>query len=194
MLIASKLIPGGAGLAPVLLRRAASIELDWDTRQKSRFDATDSLGRSLGVFLPRGGSVRGGDVLVAEDGSLVAVKSKPQAVMVVTACPDHGSPLDLLRAAYHLGNRHVPLEVTPTRLQLEPDHVLAEMLRRMGLDVDEAEAPFEPEAGAYDASRPSAPHGHDHDHSRDHDHDHDHDPTHDHAPAHGHGHAGHDPQ
>src|SRR5207342_3533632 len=63
MLIASKLIPSGAGLAPVLLRRAATIELDWDTRQKSRFDATDSQGRQIGVFLPRGTAVRGGDVL-----------------------------------------------------------------------------------------------------------------------------------
>ena len=186
MLIASKLIPAGAGLAPVLLRRAASIELDWDTRQKSRFDATDSQGRSIGVFLPRGGRVRGGDVLVAEDGSLIAVKAKPQRVLVVTPC-EHGSPLDLLRAAYHLGNRHVPLEVKPAFLQLEPDHVLAGMLRRMGLHVDAAEAPFEPEAGAYDASRPAAVHGgHGYDHGHDHPHEHGH--SHDH----GHSHPGHD--
>jgi urease accessory protein len=176
MLIASKLIPAGAGLAPVLLRRAATIELDWDTRQKSRFDATDSHGRVIGVFLPRGAMVRGGDVLVAEDGSLVAVKARPQAVLVVTP-RDHGAPHDLLRAAYHLGNRHVPLEVTATHLQLEPDHVLAEMLRRMGLQVDEAEAPFEPEAGAYDATRAASGHGH---HGHDHDHDHAHDHGHDH--------------
>ena len=158
MLICSKLIPAGAGLAPVLLRRAATIELDWDTRQKSRFDASDSQGRSIGVFLPRGGRVRGGDVLVAEDGSLVVVRALPQAVLRVTPC-SHGSPHDLLRAAYHLGNRHVPLQVDPSFLQLEPGHVLAEMLERMGLHVDAVEAPFEPEAGAYDASRP---HGHDH--------------------------------
>ncbi len=75
MLIASKRIPGGAGLAPVLLRRAATVELDWDVRQKSRFDAVDSHGRQLGVFLPRGSVVRGGDVLVAEDGSLIAVQA-----------------------------------------------------------------------------------------------------------------------
>jgi len=111
--------------------------------------------------------VRGGDILVAEDGSLVAVKARPQAVLVVTPCA-HGSPLDLLRAAYHLGNRHVPLEVRATHLQLEPDHVLADMLRRMGLHVDETEAPFEPEAGAYDAARAAAGHGHAHDHPPDH--------------------------
>ena len=188
MLIASKLIPAGAGLAPVLVRRAATIELDWDTRQKSRFDATDSLQRTLGVFLPRGSVIRGGDVLVAEDGSLIAVKARPQAVLVVTPC-EHGSPLDLLRAAYHLGNRHVPLEVNASRLQLEPDHVLAEMLRRMGLHVDAADAPFEPEAGAYDAARAASGHGHGHGHPHDHDHDHDHAPGH--SPGHSHDNDGH---
>ena len=73
MLQISKLMPQGAGLAPVLIKRAATVELDWDVRQKSRFDATDSTGRALGIFLPRGTVVRGGDVLVAEDGSLIKV-------------------------------------------------------------------------------------------------------------------------
>jgi len=202
VLIASKRIPGGAGLAPVLVRRAATLELDWDTRQKSRFDAVDSHGRRIGVFLPRGGAVRGGDVLVAEDGSLITVKAKTEPLLAVTIGA-HGAPLDLLRAAYHLGNRHVPLEVTPTRLQLEPDHVLAEMLERMGLVVETVEAPFEPESGAYGAA-PAAAHGHaqghDHGHAHDHDHDHGHDHSHDrahdhdHDPGHVHGPGcGHDP-
>ena len=185
MLTASKLIAAGAGLAPVLVRRAATVQLDWDTRQKSRFDALDSQGRRICVFLARGQVVRGGDVLVAEDGSLIAVKASPQPVLVVTAGP-HGSPLDLLRAAYHLGNRHVPLEVRAGHLQFEPDHVLAEMLRRMGLVIEAAEAAFEPEGGAYDAA--SVPHGHVHDAHCGHDHAHDHG-AHDHA---GHDHAGHD--
>jgi urease accessory protein len=149
MLTVNKLIARGKGLAPALLKRAASVTLDWDTRQKSRFEATDSQGRTLGVFLPRGCAVRGGDVLVAEDGSLVRVVATPQPVMVVRARPDHGSPFDLVRAAYHLGNRHVPLQLQPDRLQLEPDHVLADMLRRMHLVVTEEEASFEPESGAY---------------------------------------------
>ncbi|MDQ6880677.1 MAG: urease accessory protein UreE, partial [Pseudomonadota bacterium] len=109
MLQISKLLPAGDGLAPVLLKRAASVELDWDVRQKSRFEATDSLGRPIGVFLPRGTVVRGGDVLVAEDGSLIRVIAAPQPVLVVTHCREHGTPFDLLRAAYHLGNRHVPV-------------------------------------------------------------------------------------
>jgi urease accessory protein len=160
MLSVNKLIPGGRGLAAVLLKRAASIELDWDVRQKSRFDATDSNGRTLGVFLPRGSVVRGGDVLVAEDGSLIRVLAAPQAVLRITACAEHGSAVDLPRAAYHLGNRHVQLEVKPDHLQLEPDPVLADMLRAMHLIVREVQAPFEPEGGAYAASH--AHHDHDH--------------------------------
>lgn len=170
MLQVSKLLPQGQGLAPVLLKRATTVELDWDVRQKSRFAATDSAGRELGIFLPRGTLVRGGDVLVAEDGSLVRVLAKPQPVLVVRHCSEHGSPFDLQRAAYHLGNRHVQLELQPDRLQLEPDHVLADMLRQMHLIVSEALAPFEPESGAY----ASGGHGHGHGHAHDHAHDHAH--------------------
>ncbi len=188
MLHINKLLPGGRGLAPALLKRAATVVLDWDTRQKSRFDTADSQGRVLGVFLPRGSAVRGGDVLVAEDGSLIKVVAQPQAVLRVTACTAHGSPFDLVRAAYHLGNRHVPIELTPEHLQIEPDHVLAEMLKKMHLDVTEQLAPFEPEAGAY------ATGGHDHGHGHAHAapaapaHVHGPDCGHDHGPAHGHAH------
>jgi urease accessory protein len=161
MLTVNKLLPQGQGLAPVLLKRAAAVELDWDVRQKSRFDATDSQGRSLGVFLPRGTVVRGGDVLVAEDGSMVRVQAAPQAVLRITPCADHGSAFDLVRAAYHLGNRHVQIELTPGFLQIEPDHVLADMLRAMHLTVVELQSPFEPEGGAY-AAGGHAHRGHDH--------------------------------
>ena len=177
MLTVNKLLPRGRGLAPALLKRAATLELDWDVRQKSRFDATDSTGRALGVFLPRGTVVRGGDVLVADDGSLIAVQAAAQPVLLVKHCGEHGSPFDLLRAAYHLGNRHVQLELQPDHLKLEPDHVLAEMLRQMHLIVTPANAAFEPEGGAYAAGG----HGHGHAH---HEHD-DHGHGHDH---HGHGH------
>ena len=148
-----KRIAGGQGLSPVLLRRASEVELDWDVRQKSRIEATDSLGRALNVFLPRGTVLRGGDVLVAEDGSLVRVKAAPQPVLVVTHCADHGTPFDLLRAAYHLGNRHVPLELQPDRLLLEPDHVLADMLRAQHLIVTEARARSSPRAARTERAR-----------------------------------------
>jgi urease accessory protein len=174
LLVASKLIAGGRGLAPALLRRAAAVALDWDTRQKSRFEAVDASGRRIGVFLPRGATVRGGDVLVAEDGSLIVVGALAQRVLVVTArATSRDRTLDLLRAAYHLGNRHVALEVRSDRLVLEPDHVLAGMLVRMGLDVVETTRPFEPEAGAYDAASSAHHHGRDHGHGLDDRHHHD---------------------
>jgi urease accessory protein len=185
MLIVNRLIPAGRGLASVLLKRAATVELDWDVRQKSRFDAVDSGGRPIGVFLPRGSVVRGGDVLVAEDGSLIAVRAAPQPVLVVRHCSEHGTPFDLLRAAYHLGNRHVALELKPDHLKLEPDHVLAGLLRQMHLIVSEERAPFEPETGAYAAGG----HGHGHEHAHAHGHAAEHGPSH---AAHDHGHPHHD--
>jgi urease accessory protein len=176
MLQVSKCIPQGQGLAPVLVKRAATVELDWDVRQKSRFDATDSQGRQIGVFLPRGTVVRGGDVLVAEDGSLIVAQAAPQAVLKITHCRNHGTPFDLIRAAYHLGNRHVPIELQPDHLKIEPDHVLADMLRAMHLIVNAVDEAFEPENGAYATGGHHGGHHHGHDH-----HDH----------GHGHSHAGH---
>jgi urease accessory protein len=208
MLTINKLIPQGHGLAAALVKRAATVELDWDVRCKSRFDATDSQGRALGVFLPRGTTVRGGDLLIAEDGSLIRVVAAVQPVLVVRPDEHHGSAFDLLRAAYHLGNRHVQVELRSDHLKLEPDHVLADMLRRAGLVVTDAQFPFEAEVGAYaggqgheHAHEPAHghgqaqghvhgpdcghDHGHEHGHAATHDHAHDHDPAH----AHGHGHA-----
>ena len=137
MLHVNKRLAQGRGLAAAPLRRAPIVEIDWDTRSKSRFDAADSAGRHLGVFLPRG------------------------QVLRVTACSQHGTPLDLPRAAYHLGNLHVALEVQADHLQLEPDPVLADMLRALHLLVSEANAAFEPESGAYASDAPAS-HGHDH--------------------------------
>lgn len=196
MLTVSKLLPRGQGLAPVLIKRAATVELDWDVRQKSRFAATDSSGRELGVFLSRGTVVRGGDVLVAEDGSMVRVIAAPQAVLRITACAEHGSPFDLTRAAYHLGNRHVPIELQPDHLKIEPDHVLANMLRAMHLTVVQQRDSFEPEGGAYAAGGHHHGDGHGHGHAHeDHGHDHVHAHDHTHAPSHDHEHGpgcGHD--
>ena len=187
MIQVSKLLPQGQGLAPVLLKRATTVELDWDVRQKSRFAATDSAGRELGIFLPRGTLVRGGDVLVAEDGSMVRVIAALQPVLVITHCKNHGTPFDLTRAAYHLGNRHVPIELQPDHLKIEPDHVLADMLRAMHLIVNEQNLAFEPEGGAYAAGHGGGHshggHGHDHHHGHEHGHTHDHGHSHDHSHA-----------
>ena len=177
MLQVSKLIPQGKGLATPLVQRAARLVLDWDIRQKSRFDTVASDERHVGVFLPRGTVVRGGDVLLTQDGSLLRVVAAPQPVLRITACPDHPvheQAFDLMRAAYHLGNRHVPIELQPDHLKIEPDHVLADMLRAMHLNVAEVREAFEPEGGAYTAhgSAPAGGHAH-------------------HGHDHGHGHAGH---
>lgn len=183
MLQVSKLISQGKGLAPSLVQRAAQLVLDWDVRQKSRFDATASDERHVGVFLPRGTVVRGGDVLLTQDGSLLRVVAAPQPVLRITACPDHPpheQAFDLMRAAYHLGNRHVPIELQPDHLKIEPDHVLADMLRAMHLDVVEVREAFEPEGGAYSAQGAQGA-GHAHGHHR-HDHGHAHH-------THGHDHA-----
>ena len=199
MLTASKIIAQGHGLAPVLLKRAPTITLDWDVRQKSRFEAADSSGRLVGVFLPRGHVVRGGDVLVLEDGSLVRILAAPQPVLHISHCPTHGSPFDLVRAAYHLGNRHVPIELKPDHLKIEPDHVLADLLRAMHLIVRADTLAFEPEAGAYAAQAhthghddptptPTA-HGHEHGHEHEHPHAHGHEHPHAHGHEHPHGHG-----
>jgi urease accessory protein len=188
MIQISKLMPQGAGLASVLIKRAHTVELDWDVRQKSRFDCADSAGRQLGVFLQRGMVVRGGDVLVAEDGSLVRVVAAGQPVLRITHCAAHGSPYDLIRAAYHLGNRHVPIELKPDHLKIEPDHVLAEMLRAMHLIVTQVTESFEPESGAY-SSHGGHSHGHGNNHSSVHDHDHAHPAEHSHEHSHEHAHS-----
>ncbi len=183
MLTCSKLISGGQGLAKALIKRAPSVSLDWDVRQKSRFQVEDSLGRVLSVFLQRGHVVRGGDVLVADDGSLIRIEAAPQALLRITTCPQHGTPFDLIRAAYHLGNRHVPIELKPDHLQIEPDAVLADMLRSMHLIVNKVDEAFEPEGGAYGAHHGGSGHSHDDGH------DHAHAPASQHAHQHGHEHT-----
>ncbi len=89
--------------------------------------------------------MRDGDWLQTETGELAQIKAKPEPVMTITA----KSPLDLLQAAYHLGNRHVPLEITDTYLRLSPDPVLKDLLDHRGLHITEELVPFQPETGAY---------------------------------------------
>jgi urease accessory protein len=109
---------------------------------------------------------------------LILVKAAPQAVLRITACAQHGSPFDLTRAAYHLGNRHVPIELQADHLKIEPDHVLADMLRAMHMTVVSVDEPFEPENGAYGEH---GGHGHGHAHGHEH--------SHEHGQEHGHGHG-----
>ncbi|EHU3216786.1 urease accessory protein UreE [Acinetobacter baumannii] len=129
-----------------------TVELMFDTRQKSRFRAVLASGVDIGADLPRTGILRSGSYIATQEGDVLRVDAKPERLMKVTAQTE----FDLLKAAYHLGNRHVPLMLTPTALYFEPDHVLAEMVEGLGLTVTETDHPFEPESGAY------AQHSHDH--------------------------------
>lgn len=129
-----------------------TVELMFDTRQKSRFRAALASGVDIGADLPRTGILRSGSYIATQEGDVLRVDAKPERLMKVTAQTE----FDLLKAAYHLGNRHVPLMLTPTALYFEPDHVLAEMVEGLGLTVTETDHPFEPESGAY------AQHSHDH--------------------------------
>ncbi|EJG7315535.1 urease accessory protein UreE [Escherichia coli] len=138
----------------------ASVTLPVDMRVKSRIKVTLNDGRQAGLLLPRGLLLRDGDILSNENGDeFIKVFAADEAVSVVR-CAD---PFMLAKACWHLGNRHVPLQIMPGELRYHHDHVLDDMLRQFGLDVDFAHLPFEPEAGAY-ASKSHA-HNHDQEHS-----------------------------
>jgi urease accessory protein len=119
--------------------------LPFELRQKSRLRTRLVSGEELGLFLERGSVLRGGDYLKSNDGRVILVLAAAEKVLKVTCA----SPRELTRAAYHLGNRHVPVEVGDGWLRLGADHVLAEMLHGLGAAVTEEISPFEPEAGAY---------------------------------------------
>ncbi|HCV41403.1 MAG TPA: urease accessory protein UreE [Pseudomonas sp.] len=138
-----------------------TVTLDVDSRIKSRLRVVLDDGREAGLMLERGHLLRGGELLADAAGTqVIRILAAPEAVSTVR-CDD---PHLLARAAYHLGNRHVPLQIEPGLLRYQHDHVLDEMLRGLGLTVLAEQAPFEPEAGAYQ----SAPHSHSHSHGNDH--------------------------
>lgn len=139
--------------------------LPFDQRQKSRMRVVLDSGASAALMIARGTVLRGGDRLRADDGRIVAVEAAQERVMRVTA---HDAR-HLAQAAYHLGNRHVPLQVGDGWLLLEEDHVLEHMLEGLHVQVTHELAPFEPASGAYGGGG----HGHSHDHSHGH-HHHDH--------------------
>jgi urease accessory protein len=113
------------------------------TRSRHRFET--AAGQPVFLHLPRGTVLQDGDCLRSQDGIVVQVVAKPEPVLTVTA----NSPIALLQAAYHLGNRHVPLEITSTYLRLAPDAVLQHLLEHRGLRVIKEIQPFHPEPGAY---------------------------------------------
>ncbi|MGE0155372.1 MAG: urease accessory protein UreE [Reyranellaceae bacterium] len=140
--------------------------LPFELRQRSRLLAVMESGEEVGLILPRGTVLRGGDRLQSSDGRLVEVVAAPEEVSIVRSADAR----ELARAAYHLGNRHVALQITADSIRYLKDHVLDDMLRGLGLKVDADLLPFEPEAGAYSGSHALAhtgdhvAHGHSHSH------------------------------
>lgn len=122
-----------------------TISLTADERTRSRLHVRTDEGQAVYLQLPRGMTLRDGDWLKSDTGDLAQIHAKPEPVMTVTA----QFPLALLQAAYHLGNRHVPLEITSCFLRLSPDPVLRDLLLHRGLQIAEDIAPFQPEVGAY---------------------------------------------
>ena len=125
----------------------AELILPFELRQKSRLRTKVVGGEEIGLFLERGTLLRGGDLLVADDGRVVRVVAADEALLEIR-CADADA---LARAAYHLGNRHTPTQVGRGWLRIQADDVLAAMLRGLGATVTALSAPFEPEAGAYAA-------------------------------------------
>jgi len=134
------------------------VRLDLEGRRRRRHVVATEAGRRLLIDLARPPALKHGDGLRLEDGRIVLVEAAAERLIEVTAP-------DLVRIAWHLGNRHLPVEILGDRLRLREDHVIAAMLAQLGAEVRPIEAPFEPEGGAYG---PGSTHGHEHGHGHGH--------------------------
>ncbi len=139
-----------------------SVTLSYEQRTRARQKVELDSGEAAGLFLPRGGVLRRGQKLLAESGEMIEVRAAAEAVSTIYT----QDPLLLARACYHLGNRHVALQIGTGFARYQQDHVLDEMVAGLGLVVEHEHAPFEPEAGAYDGA------GHSHSHAHSHHHEH----------------------
>jgi urease accessory protein len=170
------------------------LHLAFDQRERSRFRARLLSGDEIGVDLPPGTLIRHGQKLALDDGRVVGVEAADEPLMEVVAA----DAAELARIAYHIGNRHVPLQIGERWLRLLPDHVLRAMVERLGAAVHDVTAGFQPESGAYGHSHVHHQHDdqghggrihvfdarHDHDHRHEHEHDPDPDPDHEHDHEH----------
>jgi urease accessory protein len=169
---------------------ADTVVLEFDDRHRRRFAMTGTRGLQFLLDLPETVALRGGDGLVLEDGRLVEVVAAPEPLIEIRGV----DPNQLVRIAWHLGNRHLPVQIAGKYLRIRRDHVIEDMVKNFGARVLEIEAPFDPEGGAYvsagqhdhDHGRGGHDHSHGHAHSHSHDHHHD-DHHHDHG-DHGHVH------
>ena len=163
---------------------ADTVVLDFDDRHRRRMVMTGTRGLEFLLDLESAVALRGGDALVLEDGRLVEVVAAPEPLAEIRG----SDPQHLVRLAWHLGNRHLPTQITARGLRIRRDHVIEAMVKGLGARIIEIEAPFDPEGGAYaDSGHAQAPAGAAHDHAG---HDHS---SHDHGDHHHHGeHCDHD--
>jgi urease accessory protein len=174
-------------------RPTDSLTLAFELRRRARLRARLDSGTEVGLLLERGLSLKHGQRLATRDGSLVVEIRARAELLSTVSTPD---PHLLTRVAYHLGNRHVPLQIEPGRVSYQHDHVLDGLVHELGLHALVVERPFEPEAGGYASGghrhdhhdHGHGHHGHGRDHSHDHSHGHGHDHDHDHDHSHGHRH------
>jgi urease accessory protein len=149
---ASAVLPAGSWSDPI-----DEVLIDFDRRHRRRIVLTTQSGRELLIDFAQAVRLRDGDGLVVEDGGVVGVRARPEPLLEIHAHDDG----ELVRIAWHLGNRHLPVQLLGERIRIRADHVIAEMVEGLGGHVEAIEAPFDPEAGAY---APGAGHHHDHDH------------------------------
>ena len=160
-----------------------TVVLDYDERYRRRFAMTGVRGLGFLLDLPEAVMLRAGDGLKLEDGGIVEVVAAPEPLAEIRAA----DAAALTRVAWHLGNRHLPTELTKRSLRIRRDPVIEDMARGLGATVVAIDAPFNPEGGAYVRAAGDLAHAHDHGHDHAHDHDHDHAHDHDHHHDHAHG-------
>lgn len=131
---------------------ADRVVLDYDDRHRRRIALTADKGTAFLLDLPSPAELRGGDALLLEDGRLVEIVAAPE-LLVEIRCAD---AKHLACVAWHIGNRHVPVQVLSNALRIRRDHVLADLVRHLGANVVEIEAPFTPEGGAYQSAHSHA--------------------------------------
>ncbi len=137
-----------------------SITLDADERHRRRVVLTGEHGTKFLLDLPQATALRDGDGLVLDDGSIVRIVGRPEPLIEIAAADAH----DVARLAWHIGNRHIDVQIVGERLRIRRDHVIEDMLRGLGARLTPVEAPFDPEHGAYDLhAHGHGGHHHDHD-------------------------------
>lgn len=162
-----------------------TVRLDHDQRTRRRMVFTTEGGKAILLDMQRPVRLRDGDLLRLEDGALVRVEATPEPLIEIVA----HSTAELVRIAWHLGNRHLPTQLLPGedggRLRIRQDHVIADMVVGLGGHWASVLAPFDPEGGAYEGSVATLGHSHGHNHGHSHGDHHDHGHHHEHGHAHG---------